>query len=407
MLLGNVKTLLKVMSKYKVPVATILWGPTGIGKSGIVKRFAKEIGYDLIDLRLSMREAVDILGMPYTSKDTLENRQGEKIEVNTLDHYSPKWFVQALLKGKTVLFLDELNRARPEVLQAVFQLALDRELNGIKLPDDVIIISACNPSDGKYDTIGFDPALIARFMHIQVRPDFESWLEWAREVVNNKTRIHPHVINYIIKFPEALHLRRKEDDEFPVEVEPHPRCWEFVSLIEDIPDSDLSDEVKKECAKGLVGNVHATAYTKEKTSVIKAISLEEVFKLDDAIKARIEILAGRDGRAEGRVRVDMLAVTCNEINDKEKLCRDHCEKVLDFLELMPGDLGIKTVKQIYNKDSKAPWADAIVKRPVLMNRFREMQKSQEATRAYPVEDNKPKKFEVSTNLKPRRKKKVS
>jgi MoxR-like ATPase len=33
-----------------------------------------------------------------------------------------------------VLFLDELNRARPEILQAVYDLALNRRLAGKSLP---------------------------------------------------------------------------------------------------------------------------------------------------------------------------------------------------------------------------------------------------------------------------------
>ena len=52
----------------------------------------------------------------------------------------PYWF---LVNGKPiVLFLDELNRARPEILQTVMDLALNRKLAGKKLPEDSQIISA-------------------------------------------------------------------------------------------------------------------------------------------------------------------------------------------------------------------------------------------------------------------------
>ena len=43
-----------------------------------------------------------------------------------------------------VLFLDELNRARPEILQSVHDLALNRTLAGKRLPEGSIVVSAVN-----------------------------------------------------------------------------------------------------------------------------------------------------------------------------------------------------------------------------------------------------------------------
>jgi MoxR-like ATPase len=44
----------------------------------------------------------------------------------------PYWW--PLGQKPIVLFLDELNRARPEILQAVYDLALNRRLAGKSLP---------------------------------------------------------------------------------------------------------------------------------------------------------------------------------------------------------------------------------------------------------------------------------
>ena len=212
MYLKDVKEVITVLAKSKCPLSSILWGPTGIGKSSIVKQAAEELEYNLVDIRLSQREAVDILGMPFTSHVTIkDSKTGEEKQIGTLDHYSPKWFVEALHKGKTILFLDELNRARPEVLQAVFELALDRRLNGQKLPDDVIVISACNPPDQRYDTVEFDDALAARFMHIHVQPDQEVWMDWAKSTKKGTDRpnIHPYITNFIASSKDSLNKIQK------------------------------------------------------------------------------------------------------------------------------------------------------------------------------------------------------
>ena len=52
------------------------------------------------------------------------------------------------LDGKPiVLFLDELNHARPEILQTIMDLALNRTLAGLQLPEGSRIISAVNEGE--------------------------------------------------------------------------------------------------------------------------------------------------------------------------------------------------------------------------------------------------------------------
>jgi MoxR-like ATPase len=61
-----------------------------------------------------------------------------------------------------VLFLDELNRARPEILQTIMDLTLNKILAGKKLPSGSQIISAVNEGE-EYQLTDLDPALISRF----------------------------------------------------------------------------------------------------------------------------------------------------------------------------------------------------------------------------------------------------
>src|SRR5437867_2646181 len=73
----------------------------------------------------------------------------------------PEWYMQAC-ERPMVLFLDELNRATNEVMQAAFQIVLDRQLNGWKLHPLTRVYAAINMG-ANYTVNEMDPALLDRF----------------------------------------------------------------------------------------------------------------------------------------------------------------------------------------------------------------------------------------------------
>ena len=91
-----------------------------------------------------MSDPGDLIGLP-----RLNNESGKT------EFMPPYWFPT---DGKPiVLFLDELNRARPEVLQTIMDLALNRKLAGRTLPKGSRIISAVNDGE-EYQLTDLDPA---------------------------------------------------------------------------------------------------------------------------------------------------------------------------------------------------------------------------------------------------------
>ena len=71
-----------------------------------------------------MSDPGDLIGLPHLDEAT-----------GRTEFMLPYWFP---VDGKpVVLFLDELNRARPEVLQTVMDLTLNRKLAGKSLPEGV------------------------------------------------------------------------------------------------------------------------------------------------------------------------------------------------------------------------------------------------------------------------------
>ena len=94
----------------------MLVGKHGIGKSRILEEYFSKKGEKVVTLFLGqMSDPGDLIGLP--SKDEKTGRT---------DFMLPYWFP---VDGKpVVLFLDELNRARPEVLQTIMDLTSTESL---------------------------------------------------------------------------------------------------------------------------------------------------------------------------------------------------------------------------------------------------------------------------------------
>ena len=128
----------------------MLTGRHGIGKSQILTRYFEARGMKVVTLFLGqMSDPGDLIGLPTKNAET-----------GKTDFMPPYWFPT---DGKpVVLFLDELNRARPEVLQTIMDLALNRKLAGRSLPEGSRLISAVNDGE-EYQLTDLDPALVSRF----------------------------------------------------------------------------------------------------------------------------------------------------------------------------------------------------------------------------------------------------
>lgn len=216
----------------------MLTGRHGIGKSEILTHFYAERGMKVVTLFLGqMSDPGDLIGLPNKNEQT-----------GKTDFMPPYWFP---MDGEPiVLFLDELNRARPEVLQTVMDLVLNRKLAGRQLPKGSVIISAVNEGD-EYQLTDLDPALVSRFNIYQFRPTTAEWLLWAQE-----NGLDERVIYFISNNADWLDENIKQADEYVgLEKSPDRRAWKKVSDL--IKGIDSLDDYKKFVA-GIIG-VAATA----------------------------------------------------------------------------------------------------------------------------------------------------
>lgn len=191
----------------------MLAGRHGIGKSEILTEYFSKTGMSVIPLFLGqMSDPGDLIGLPNKDEKT-----------GKTEFMPPYWFP---VDGKPiVLFLDELNRARPEVLQTIMDLALNRKLAGKHLPEGSRIIAAVNEGE-EYQLTDLDPALVSRFNIFRFEPSVEEWILWAQ-----KKNVDSRVISFIRDNGTWLDKdpSLEEGEDTGLDKTPDRRAWKRVS----------------------------------------------------------------------------------------------------------------------------------------------------------------------------------
>jgi ATPase family associated with various cellular activities (AAA) len=182
-----------------------LWGPPGCGKSSLVRLVANELKLDLLDVRATLLDPVDLRGLPTVADGRAE------------------WCPPAFLPrdGAGLLLLDELAQAMPAVQAACLQLVLDRQLGEYTLPDGWSVVAASNRAEDRAGTHRLISPLLNRFVHLDLDVSAEDWQQWA--VTAN---VAPEVRAFL-RFRPGL-LFQFEPAANP-RAFPTPRSWQFVS----------------------------------------------------------------------------------------------------------------------------------------------------------------------------------
>lgn len=222
------KNIDEILLKQPQVIAPYIHGKPGIGKSAIIKQIADKRDIGFIDLRLSQLESSDLRGIPTPDHKNGSSRwlPPETIPFEGFkDLYIPG--SDRKFSGGGILLLDEINRARFDVLQAVFELVWDRRVGLHRLLDNWFIVCAGNlGEDDKTEITEFeDAALNNRFMHFYIEDAglFNCWIEWAE----NEGQVHSDVINYIKQKPSVLYTDTKDGGV----VFCTPRTWDNFSKI--------------------------------------------------------------------------------------------------------------------------------------------------------------------------------
>lgn len=225
----------------------MLHGQPGAGKSQVVAQVAAGRGVELMDVRLSQLDPVDLRGVPSI-------RDGKTC-------WNPPDFLPT--DGEGILFLDEINSAAQATQAASYQLILDRKLGDYVLPVGWAMVAAGNRTQDRAIVNQMSTALRNRMVHIDFDVHVQDWETWAL-----KKYINPEILGFIRWRPSLLNefdAFSKEDATSKKKAQAlkdakafaTPRSWEFMDkLVKQQPDVDTEFDLY--C--GTVGEGPATEF---------------------------------------------------------------------------------------------------------------------------------------------------
>lgn len=320
----------------------IMEGLHGIGKSNIVKQFAKDNGYHLEELFLSHQEVGDLIGIPHTV---------EHDDVTLTTWSIPIWLQRmnrAVNAGKPcILFLDELNRAPIDVRQSALQLVLERQIHEHTLPEfngqRTLVVAAINPAD-EYQVDELDPALLDRFLHVEVEADHKAWLEWARK--NNVNNI---VRDFITEHPDRLHWTPADQG-----IGATPRSWAKLGDFMDNVDK-IGDDILFQVMKGKVGSELGSqffSFFKNYVDVVKVADIEKIVE-DNSDLENVEDLSELIAEKIEKIEAIQKTELCHQLADKY-IYKDNILPFWAYLYALPIEVAAGFLKG-YRKDKPSEY----------------------------------------------------
>lgn len=320
--INQLKSVLPIMTRNRI--VPFLWGKQGIGKTQVVSQIAQEQDIGFVGLYLgACADVGDILGLLIQDGATVK-------------HARPSWFPT---EGSGIIFLDELNRAHPDILQAMFQFVRTGELHTHKLPPGWQIVAA-----GNYDSEEFtvtstsDAAWNSRFAHIHVEPTTEEFILYAESKGADK------LASYIRGNPEMLEVAQKSRPE--LNVTPDRRSW--LEMIAPLDNETMDDQVRYELYSGIVGTVAAASYKAHQGAKQQRLTLKDIIGgYKKSIRDQVKSISGR----ADETRFDLLTQPLDELKTHLELdefyLKDSMIKPLQtYLLDIPKELSHQAIKSL-------------------------------------------------------------
>lgn len=309
------KRALKRAFKAKRPV--FLWGPPGIGKSDVIKQIGQDLDAHVIDIRLSLWDPTDIKGVPFFNSETSKMEWAPPSELPDEG--------MAARHDKIVLFMDEMNSAAPAVQAAAYQLILNRRVGTYQLPNNVLLVAAGNREADKGVTYRMPAPLSNRFVHLEMRVDFDDWSNWAttprvHSEFGEGYREHKDVVGFLTFSKKDLY---DFDPKSSSRAFATPRSWAFVSEL--LADNDEDESTLTDLVAGAIGEGLAVKFMAHRKVASKLPNPSDI------LKGKVKKMDTKEISAMYSLTVSL----CYELKDAcDKDAKDWNEQVNHFFRFI-------------------------------------------------------------------------
>lgn len=295
-------------------IPVFIHGSPGIGKSYIVAEVAKKHDLELVDVRLSQMDPVDLRGVP-------------AIRDNQTVWMSPVFFPKDP-ESSGILFLDELNSAPPSVQAAIYQLVLNRKMGEYELPKKWRIVCAGNRISDRGVVFRLPTPLANRMVHLHVEARFEDFKLFAI-----REGIHPFIIGFLGFRPDLLTSEPvSEDDSNPAFAT--PRSYHMLSSV--LKHSGDPSKIAP-VVYGLIGY----------GAGIEFLSYVKVYEKLPDVSAIYRGLYPEIDRGEPALLYALVSAMVELYQGGEE-STDHLFK---FSQTLPTEFGVMLIKDVIVKDS--------------------------------------------------------
>jgi len=251
----DAKTLIKYLNSLPQTAtgyaSIMIRGAHGIGKSAIVRQWADSRKLNFIDIRLGQRDVGDIIGMPALidlKPPKRDDTPEEMLKWKRFKHIIAD-LMRPAFEEPSCLFCDEYNRGTKDVQQAMFEVVLDRRMNGRDLHPETWVFAACNSDLDTYTVTETDPAFLSRFSVIDFEPSPKEWWDWGKETGN----LCEEVLEVFVTAPELSDPPKKKLADTYNNPHPNRRSWTLFSNWFDKIGRNLSGNLVRDVAATFIG----------------------------------------------------------------------------------------------------------------------------------------------------------
>jgi hypothetical protein len=196
--------------KGKDKITPFIRGPYGVGKSQLVYEVGQELGYSVLDLRLSTVSPTDMRGYPRL------NTGSPKAEM-ALPFYFPM-----PEDGPLLIFLDELNTGAPAVQVPAMEITRDYAIGGVPFPQSTLVVAAGNRAEDNGATYDIPEPLLNRFQHFELLASVTDFQQYGMT-----KGLDDEILGFLGFRPDYIHVAPKNGEyAFPT-----PRTWEYLSKL--------------------------------------------------------------------------------------------------------------------------------------------------------------------------------